>query len=214
MELFQPIVVLAVLVALVIVGGVLLSGSRAIAKLLRVASGVVQIVITVTVVLAILVLLGVFSLSSLTPPATGAASKAATPTNRPVPTITRAGTSHTGVAVSAKDASAANELRDYFQMVSEHNLSGGLMRLSQNFLDAHFPRNQDGSYDFSSYLNWWNKVSRVEVGTVEVEQERNQEAIVTAELKYHLANGAVKTEKHWFRLVWQEGWLIDEEKTL
>lgn len=219
MEFYKQFLPLAIPFGLLALTIVLLFLGRTTRKLIRLAGGTVRLGVAVLIIIVILLFLGLVNLAASPlpniPPLFPAATATATPVSRP--TARPATEATQGLDMPAGMGAVANDLRDYFQMVSEHNLSGGLMRLSQKFLDNHFPRSHDGSYDFSSYLNWWNRVQQVEVGTVTVEEDNDREAIVTAELKYYMANGQELVENHRFRLARPNHsaiWLIDDESKL
>jgi hypothetical protein len=80
-------------------------------------------------------------------------------------------------------------VRDYYTAVGSH-----LYNLSWPMLSAHFKAGAncctpDGEYDYDGYTQWWDKVERVELGSIKVVEQTDTTAIVSADLAYLLKTG-------------------------
>jgi serine/threonine-protein kinase len=93
-------------------------------------------------------------------------------------------------APSAVQAGSDQAVRNYYQLVNERRYEEAWPTLSSYF-QAHFSNNS-----YQDYVTWWNKVEYVEVGQVTVVPHSDIEAVVTAELWYHMKDGRIIKDEH------------------
>ena len=100
-------------------------------------------------------------------------------------------------------AAADQGLRDYYRALNQGNYQEGWSRLTPEFQRKH-SRNS-----FESYTDWWTQVQRTEVESAQVLEGNGDQALVQAQLVYHLQRGGKTSERRVFRLVRQgDRWLF------
>lgn len=154
----------------------------------------------------------------ITPQQTATAGANATPTLLPLFTpvlTTRPGGVATAVVpgVPPPSGSAAQAVRDYYNLVSEKRLNESWQFLSEDFkqlFNCCAP-----NYNYTEYVNWWNSVERVEFGEVRTVSQSGGRAVVYAELSYRMRAGGVSQDNEpYIELVYDAGrgvWLFDDK---
>lgn len=103
--------------------------------------------------------------------------------------------------------SPARFVSEHYTLLNQHKYDTTWQRLSSNF------QAKSGGYD--QYVNWWNKVARIDIGTTNTVQADAYRAVVDARLVYVLKRGdSLQDDKPRIFLIWNEAkasWLIDNK---
>ncbi len=71
--------------------------------------------------------------------------------------------------------------------------------------------------DYSKYVDWWNRVSKIQIGSVSLVKGSGQQAVVDTQLQYVMNSGkVVNDEKRYVYLVWDaksDRWQIDKKSS-
>jgi serine/threonine-protein kinase len=100
---------------------------------------------------------------------------------------------------------------NYYQTINNRNYTNSWNQLSQNF-----QRNKSNS-NYSEYIDWWNKVQRVEIEQAKTVSTASNTATVEARMKYYLKTGRIIDDAQRFKLVWnatQQNWNFDDSSKL
>ncbi len=100
---------------------------------------------------------------------------------------------------------------NYYQTINDRNYS-----TSWNQLTSKFQRNKSNN-SYSEYIDWWNKVQRVEVERANTLSTTSNTATVEAQMKYYLKSGRVISDAQRFKLIWnatQQNWNFDDSSNL
>ncbi|MEH2114644.1 hypothetical protein [Nostoc sp.] len=84
---------------------------------------------------------------------------------------------------SVAGKSSVEFIREHYALLNQHQY-----KLAWNCLTPEFQRASGGP---SQYINWWNSVSRIEVGQVSLVRETDTSTIVNAELSYVMKRGNI-----------------------
>ncbi|NJN75904.1 MAG: hypothetical protein HC796_06430 [Synechococcaceae cyanobacterium RL_1_2] len=117
------------------------------------------------------------------------------------------------------DQAAADELKDspeiyveaYFNAINEGRYEDGWYSLSPKFQTKMAT---EGGY--ASYLNWWrDQVKTVDVNSIEMLSQTDQEAVIDTNLTFHKHNGKSPSQTIRLVLIWEDNskrWIFDESK--
>lgn len=97
-------------------------------------------------------------------------------------------------------------VKNYYQMVNEKKYETTWQKLSKDFTTNKVKN------DYSSYLNWWKSVTKVEVTEVKLISNNKEKAILETNLKYTMKNGKIAYDKLKMSLIKdreQDDWLIE-----
>ncbi|MGB3655837.1 MAG: serine/threonine protein kinase, partial [Rivularia sp. (in: cyanobacteria)] len=103
--------------------------------------------------------------------------------------------------------SPSQTIINYYQTINNRNYSTGW-----NQLTSKFKRNKSNN-SYSEYIDWWNKVQRVEVERANTLLTTSNTATVEAQMKYYLKSGRVISDAQRFKLIWnatQQNWNFDD----
>jgi hypothetical protein len=108
---------------------------------------------------------------------------------------------------TAEERDPANFIQDHYAKLNDRNYKFTWTSLSPEF------KQKVGS--FSEYVEWWDSVARVEIGSVRIVSQENENAIVDADLQYQMKNGETRRDdKNRIYLVWnseEKHWDIYEK---
>lgn len=107
--------------------------------------------------------------------------------------------------------SPSQTIRDYYTTINNRKYS-----TTWNQLSAKFKRDKSKN-SYSSYVEWWNKVQRVEVEQAKTLSKTSNAATVEAKMKYYMKSGRVISDAQRFKLVWnavQKSWNFDDSTKL
>jgi hypothetical protein len=113
-------------------------------------------------------------------------------------------------------ASPEQALRAYYDAINHRQYASTWLMLAPHFKQTRFCCEDDGSYQFSRYRAWWERVASVEILSTQVHEQQPDTAVVQATLRYTMHSGQVTEEMHRFRLVVEpetQRWLIAEQTT-
>ncbi|MDB9494716.1 serine/threonine-protein kinase [Spirulina major CS-329] len=103
--------------------------------------------------------------------------------------------------------SPAKFIREHYTLLNQRQYDTTYQRLSSNF--------QSKSNGYAEYVNWWNKVARINIGAVQTLEANANEAVVNAELQYIMKAGKpFNDDKSRIYLTWneaQQSWLINDK---
>ncbi len=97
-------------------------------------------------------------------------------------------------------------VKNYYQMVNEKKYETTWQKLSKDFTTNKVKN------DYSSYLNWWKSVTKVEITEVKLISHNNEKAILETKLKYSMKNGKIGYDKLKISLIKdreKDDWLIE-----
>ncbi|MDH4137104.1 MAG: hypothetical protein OEW09_10375, partial [Anaerolineae bacterium] len=96
-------------------------------------------------------------------------------------------------------------VRDYYSAINNRQYEKTWALLSSHFKYRFNCCKPDGSYDFDSYVQWWDSVAQVSVGEVRIVAQDGSTTTVTADLWYSLKDGRmIHDTKPRIQLVWDE----------
>jgi hypothetical protein len=121
-------------------------------------------------------------------------------------------TSSTSTATTSNRSNAKSSpeqfIRDHYSNLNARNYNSTWKGLSSDF--------QGISGSFSGYTEWWDSVEKIELGSVRLVSQDDNEAIVDAEITYVMKTGsAVDDERGRIYLTWnsnKENWEIAKKK--
>jgi hypothetical protein len=103
--------------------------------------------------------------------------------------------------------SPAEFIRQHYTLLNQRQYDTTYQRLSSNF--------QSKSNGYAEYVNWWDKVARINIGAVQTLDANANKALVNAELQYIMKAGKpFNDDKSRIYLAWseaQQSWLIDNK---
>jgi hypothetical protein len=106
-------------------------------------------------------------------------------------------------------------VRAYYDLVSQKRFNETWPMLTDDFkqkFNCCAP-----NYNYTGYVDWWNSVSRVEVGNVRAVSQNGDQAVVYAELYYVMNNGERSSmdDSPYIVLVYEDGlgWRFDDKRT-
>ncbi|HIK27916.1 MAG: serine/threonine protein kinase [Oscillatoriaceae bacterium SKW80] len=105
--------------------------------------------------------------------------------------------------------SPADAVQNYYSnIINNRQYEIGWNMLSHNFQKKY----SADSYDV--YIDWWEKVERVDLQQVKLVESGTESAVVDVELTYLMKDGRVSPESKRFLLVWEAGknsWIIEDQ---
>ncbi len=106
----------------------------------------------------------------------------------------------------------ADTVADYYRAITARSYDRTWATLSDDFkqkFNCCAP-----NYNFNGYLDWWNSVSRVDVGAVRVISQSGNRAVVYADLTYVMNDGgSFRDNAPYFELVFRDGrWFFDDKR--
>lgn len=118
--------------------------------------------------------------------------------------------SDTSALKSAPKRPAADEfVRDYYLNINNRQYGDAWSKLSPKFKSI--------SSSYSDYVQWWNSVSKVKIGDINLVSQSSDVAVVNADLWYVMNNEQIfKDSKTLIYLMWSDednGWLFTRKSS-
>ena len=122
-----------------------------------------------------------------TPTPTPSCTPTHTPTRTPThtPTYTPTHTPTPNPTVSPVQA-----IRDYYAGIEERRYYETWNQLTDHYKDRFNRPTPQEPYDFKGYLAWWDSVVRVDIGDLELIDQKGDKATVFAQISYLAKNGS------------------------
>jgi hypothetical protein len=94
---------------------------------------------------------------------------------------------------------------EHYNFIQNKKIDRSWTNLSTSFQGSNLTKG------FQEYAEWWNSVDTIDIGDVKALSVTANDAIVQADLKYHLRGGRVMSDqKKYIYLVWDnDRWLIN-----
>lgn len=108
-------------------------------------------------------------------------------------------------------SSPSQAIINYYKTINNRNYS-----VTWNQLSEKFKINKSNN-NFSNYVEWWNKVQKVEVEQAKILSTSSNKATVEVQMKYIMKSGRVIADAQLFELIWnaaQQNWNFDDSTKL